>query len=281
MQQTNFPFEILVHEDASTDNTSVILREYEIKYPNLFRCVYQSENQFFKQNTLTNILFPMSKGKYIAFCEGDDYWTDPHKLQKQVDFLEENPDYNIVWTKFSKVDLIGNLIQHNLPEIPVHLYEVTVDNFFEHYRTFTLTTLVRRESICVEKIIRLKYAKDNTIFFMALKNSKGKILDINTACYRMHDGGTWSTISSFKQTLHNYNNVKEIRQKILGNNSLKLIEKSNIHWLVNSVCGVNNCKLSTVQGYKSIFWLIVKAATLRDKIRYGYWFLKFFTINKF
>ena len=82
MQKTNFQFEILVHEDASTDGTEEIVKLYEEKYPNLFRCVYQSENQFLKQNTLVNILFKMAKGKYIALCEGDDYWTDPYKLQK-------------------------------------------------------------------------------------------------------------------------------------------------------------------------------------------------------
>ena len=95
IQKTNFVFEILVHEDASTDKTALILKQYETNYPQLFRCVYQSVNQFAIQNTLVNILFPMAKGKYIAICEGDDYWTDPYKLQKQVDFLEANPEFSI------------------------------------------------------------------------------------------------------------------------------------------------------------------------------------------
>lgn len=97
MQKTSFAFEVLVHEDASSDSTGEILMEYELKYPNLFRCVYQKENQFLKQNTLVNILFRMAKGKYLALCEGDDYWTDPYKLQKQVDFLESNPTYSAVF----------------------------------------------------------------------------------------------------------------------------------------------------------------------------------------
>ncbi len=95
MQKTNFPFEIIVHDDASLDNTANIVKDYEVKYTDSFRCVYQSENQFYKQNVLINILFPMSQGKYIALCEGDDYWTDPYKLQKQVDFLEANPEYSL------------------------------------------------------------------------------------------------------------------------------------------------------------------------------------------
>jgi len=103
MQKTNFEFEILVHEDASTDTTANILKEYELKFPHLFRCVYQTENQFLKQNTLVNILFKMAKGKYIALCEGDDYWTDPVKLQKQVDFLEGNDRYGLVYTNYRKL----------------------------------------------------------------------------------------------------------------------------------------------------------------------------------
>lgn len=109
MQKTNFDFEILVHEDASTDKTAKILRDYELKYPNLFRCVYQTENQFYKQNVLTDILFPMAKGKYIALCEGDDYWTDPLKLQKQVDFLEKNKEFVISCHNSNIVNFDGSL----------------------------------------------------------------------------------------------------------------------------------------------------------------------------
>lgn len=106
MQKTNFAFEILVHEDASTDSTAVIIKEYEEKYPSLFRCVYQTENQFLKQNTLINILFKMAKGKYIALCEGDDYWTDALKLQKQVDLMENGEDVGLIYTNFAY--LIGS-----------------------------------------------------------------------------------------------------------------------------------------------------------------------------
>lgn len=100
IQQTSFPFEIIVHDDASTDNTAQIIREYELKYPDLFVSIYQSENQYSKKdvNIWTDITFPKARGKYIAICEGDDYWTDPYKLQKQVDFLEKNTDYNLVYS---------------------------------------------------------------------------------------------------------------------------------------------------------------------------------------
>ena len=96
MQETTFPFEIVVHDDASTDKTAVIIREYEEKYPKIVKPIYETENQYYKPgNPLGKIMNNACKGKYIARCEGDDYWTDAHKLQIQVDFLEAHPDYSM------------------------------------------------------------------------------------------------------------------------------------------------------------------------------------------
>lgn len=94
IQKTSFDFEILIHDDASTDNTAQIIQEYEEKYPKLVKAIYQSENQYSKGvRPINKFNFERAKGKYIAMCEGDDYWTDPLKLQKQVDFLEDNSDF--------------------------------------------------------------------------------------------------------------------------------------------------------------------------------------------
>ncbi len=92
-QQTTFEYEVLINDDASPDNTANIIREYEEKYPQLFRVFYQRENQYSQGvNVENDILIAAARGKYIALCEGDDYWTDPQKLQVQVDYLEANPD---------------------------------------------------------------------------------------------------------------------------------------------------------------------------------------------
>lgn len=99
MQKTNFAFEILIHDDASTDKTADIIREYEAKYPNLIKPIYQTENQHSKGIGAPRIFQePRVQGKYIAFCEGDDYWTDPFKLQKQYDAMEAHPEVDICAT---------------------------------------------------------------------------------------------------------------------------------------------------------------------------------------
>lgn len=94
MQKTNFRFEAIVHDDASTDGTATIIREYAVKYPDIIKPIFETENQYSKYGSFTplqKIMNEHTHGKYVAFCEGDDYWTDPQKLQKQVFFLETNP----------------------------------------------------------------------------------------------------------------------------------------------------------------------------------------------
>jgi len=91
-QETTFPVEILIHDDASTDGTTEILREFEAKYPQLFRTVLQTENQWSKGIKPRTFLDPMIRGEFIALCEGDDYWNDPQKLQKQIELLQSRLD---------------------------------------------------------------------------------------------------------------------------------------------------------------------------------------------
>ncbi|MFT7287552.1 MAG: glycosyltransferase involved in cell wall biosynthesis [Halieaceae bacterium] len=106
-QVTTFPFEIIVHDDASTDGSTEFLRDLQSRYPSILRLVIQTENQWSKGfRMLGEHIFPLAKGQFIAICDGDDSWTDPQKLQTQVDFLSTHDDYVLCFT-----DAVGILVE--------------------------------------------------------------------------------------------------------------------------------------------------------------------------
>ena len=191
MQKTTFPFEFLLHDDASTDGTTDIIREYEARYPDIIKAIYQTENQFSKGVQIwAKLLFPQARGKYIAMCDGDDYWTDPLKLQKQVDFLESHPDYTICGgkyrTKIMGQDEILGYIRKGKDPYPKGK-TVNFDNFFDTYLFFTLTICFRRE--CINNIYRHKICIDDAIYCEVLAKGKGFLFPDYFAMYRLHPGG--------------------------------------------------------------------------------------------
>jgi glycosyltransferase involved in cell wall biosynthesis len=135
LQQTSFPIEILIYDDASTDNTQKIIRGYETKYPDIIRTIYQKENQYSKgvRGIAGRFNFSRARGKYIALCEGDDYWTEPLKLQKQVDFLEKNPDFSMCSHEVETIyeaDWIGTKKERFNQSIQVAGFKDILDNHF-------------------------------------------------------------------------------------------------------------------------------------------------------
>jgi glycosyltransferase involved in cell wall biosynthesis len=119
MQKTNFPFEVIIHDDASTDGTADVVRRYAAEHPDVILPILQTENQWSRgEDVSETFVWPRARGKYIALCEGDDFWVDPYKLQKEVDFLEAHPSCVMVATKIRCVnsegaDLLNNSILDN------------------------------------------------------------------------------------------------------------------------------------------------------------------------
>ena len=159
MQKTNFRFEAIVHDDASTDGSAKIIREYAEKYPDIIKPIYETENQYSKRDgSLTRIMNTACRGKYIAICEGDDYWIDPLKLQKQVSILENNINVFMVYTGFKTVDEKGNLICRPLytdfmkKSKSGDIFKMLLHGNF----ILTLTTCFRREVLLLAEKNNLK-----------------------------------------------------------------------------------------------------------------------------
>lgn len=201
MQETSFPFEILIHDDASTDGTQDIIREYQQKYPEIVKPCLQTENQYSKGKGFIGleINFDRAKGKYVAICEGDDYWIDKHKLQRQFDALESSPDCSICYSAFETVDEAGERVR-------IPYYEQLIQDsrsgdilslLFYHNFILTPSVCVRREVFqgCKESGSFIDYS----IFLSAAIIGKAIFMKDALVAYRKHSSGmSTSNLSSVK-----------------------------------------------------------------------------------
>ena len=205
MQQTKVPFEILIHDDASTDSTQEILKGYQAKYPNLIFGIYQTENQWSKGVKRINpdFNFSRAKGKYIAMCEGDDFWTDPFKLQKQYEYLEANPDCSVCFTATT-------LYQDKNPE-KSEIYrpkKVNVDTIFTIEETIwkpgnfmtTVSMFFRTEYVkqLPEWVMEAPVGDMPLSLYLGTKGDYGYINDV-TCSYRLMASGSWSANKDFER----------------------------------------------------------------------------------
>lgn len=132
LMQKDVTFEIIIHDDASTDHTADIIREYESKFPELFKPIYQKENKYSQHIDFEKeYMIPLIKGKYVAMCEGDDYWTDPYKLKKQHDAMEVNPDCFMCLHNVMVVNEAGTPTGKYYPECQIKSGKMTSRYFFE------------------------------------------------------------------------------------------------------------------------------------------------------
>ena len=196
MQRTSFAFEVLVHDDASTDGTADIIREYEAKYPDIIKPIYQTENQYSKGPISSRFQYPRARGRYIAYCEGDDYWTDPDKLQKQYDAMEAHPEIDICAHSAFMVDAISKEhIKNIAPSDKKEVISVETVILGRGGYVFVATnSLFYRKSIIDEPQMRFKeyLPLDYTMQIRgALRGGMLYIPDFMSA-YRYLTSGSWT-----------------------------------------------------------------------------------------
>lgn len=191
-QETSFEYEILIHDDASTDRTPEIIREYEKKYPKLIKAIYQNENQYSKKVRITaNIQFPRAQGKYIALCEGDDYWTDKSKLQRQYDLLEKNPDINIcAHAAYNEID--GKIDGKLFPQKEDSIF--SVENVILNDGDFVATASLMIRRTVFENIYQFYNfsASDYAIQMMGAIEQGMIYIGRPMSIYRLRTPGSWS-----------------------------------------------------------------------------------------
>ncbi len=207
MQEAPFAYEILINEDASTDGTAAILKEYVDRYPDRVRVLFQEENQYHKvQSIYEDILLPLAKGRYIALCEGDDYWTDPHKLADQVAFLEEHPEVRACVTNTEVLDCRSNTVVRRV-NTSVKAHALSMRGLVQHlpedgFQTSSL--LVRKDSFALPKELVADTFGDlsRAVYFAATGGFW--YLPQTTGVYRYFSKGSFSerTYGKDRETYH-------------------------------------------------------------------------------
>jgi glycosyltransferase involved in cell wall biosynthesis len=206
-QETNFPFEIVIHDDASTDETQDIIREYAQRYPDLFFPLLQTENQYSKLGggIIVRFNYPRCRGRYIAICEGDDYWTDKYKLQKQFDFMEAHPEFNLCGHKAWKADDAGNHIAL-MGNFDKDVFEF--DDVAVRYRPIPTSSIFFRNNLDFPEWYYRVYGGDRACIYLNAQKGKIKIMDFIGSTYRVHAGGLEQRFKKEKFSLP-IRNIKE------------------------------------------------------------------------
>ena len=174
MQKTTFPVEILIHDDASTDGTEDLIRQYEKQYPRLSFPMYQKENQYSQgvRGMMLRFNFPRARGKYIALCEGDDYWIDPLKLQKQTKIFYENPDTVICGARAKTWSQKESKFTTIVPSLEKQITCMTPEDYF--YLGDWVKTCTRMASKESLMSVPLEYIRDyRKVHYLLAKNPNG------------------------------------------------------------------------------------------------------------
>jgi glycosyltransferase involved in cell wall biosynthesis len=270
MQKTNFKYEILIHDDASTDNTAKIIREYEKKYPEIIKPIYQKINQYSKKIKISIIYnYSRAKGKYIALCEGDDYWIDENKLQIQVEYMKRHPKCSLcthVAQKVSRDKKVIGVVRPNKGDKKYTTDDVILGGggMFATNSMFFHTNLVQSLPDFYKNAPVGDYPL--TIFLSLYGNIY--FIDKCMSAYRIMSEGSWSSniqANKSKKTEHN----KKITQMLYEINEytkykyLTAIEKHLVDNEVNLL--ISNNDRSILKSDK--YFQLRNKLTIKQKIK--------------
>ena len=195
-QQCSVPFRLYIGEDASTDETQAVCKELFEEHPEKIELLCSDESLGMHGNFST--LWKKSAGEFVAFCEGDDYWSDPLKLQKQLDFFEAHPAYSLCGT-FTDVlesnpDGEWRVVRQVRPPIIKETY--TFQEMIPSYGFHFSSVMLRRDAVQFPEWFETTYCVDRPLYLLAAQNGPVGLIPEVTSVYRLHDGGAWSTLNA-------------------------------------------------------------------------------------
>ncbi len=274
MQKTNFRFEAIVHDDASTDHTADIIREYAAKYPDIIKPIYETENQYSKHNgSLQKIMSEACKGKYRAMCEGDDYWTDPLKLQKQVDFMEEHEECSMTCSRVKRFSESKQLFIDDYGCYNHSQYIETIDVIEKGGLFISTCSIIYRNKILdnYPEYCKQCHVGDYPLQIMAAM--KGRIFYFNEimAVYRVDNPLSW--VGTLRKDSSFEKKIKGMRTEInmlqgfcLDYPSYKKYFENRINAYVISNFPNKKLKVESYREYRKEFKNEIKQLSLKDRI---------------
>lgn len=218
-QKCDFEFEVLIHDDASTDGTQGVIKEYWDKYPDIIKPILQTENQWSKKPGGINLRFnyPRASGKYIALCDGDDSWIDEKKLQKQINFLENNSDFSVVCSAYMLIEngektpiIRNNKISPEKDNEKGSEFDLDDHNRAWFWLVRPSTTVFRNLKDKVKLLEKYEFSFDVHLFYHLLKTGKGFYSKEVLVEYNRHHGGIYSGRSRQELLLAHYQILKEL-----------------------------------------------------------------------
>ncbi len=193
-QKTNFKYEVLIHDDASTDHTADIIRKYQSQYPDIIYAVLQTENQYSKGIPFVRIyMLPKARGKYVALCEGDDYWTDETKLQRQVDFMESHPDCSLCTHGYCSVDASSGSVLWVRRCLPGDGYILPEQIIMNRDVPQTATFLFRMQDFTIPNVLLGFGVEDYPRRLYSMLRGRIYYIDRVMSHYRHASEGSWTS----------------------------------------------------------------------------------------
>lgn len=266
MQETDFTFEVIIHDDASTDGATDIVKEYAAIYPDIIKPIIQTENQYSKHNDFNVIMklcLDRCGGKYIAFCEGDDYWIDPLKLQKQVDFLKNNSEFGMICSDCHKLMPDGAKIyhQHTTKEALI-----LSDILYSRNKISTLTVVLKRKLLNdypFEIISKYNWPLiDFPMWIWILSKEKCHHMNWSTSIYRVLNNSASHNPDEKKQFLFSLSifEIQETMCKLLHRRNLFPIYIRKLLFIIQSVAAKPSKDIYRMK------YLFIKAYQKNEKI---------------
>ena len=274
MQRTNFPFKAVVHDDCSTDSSAAIIREYAEKYPDIIEPIYEKENLYSKRDgSLRQAMdkATLNRSPYVAYCEGDDFWIDPDKLQKQVDYLDTHPDVSMCFSACQTLAEDGLSDAFEGKNVEDRFYSAS--ELMAVWRVPTASICLRSDILQDPRMLDPKRPTvygDIIVILTAAHHGKVRGMKERMTTYRINRGGVTRnpahTLNIARRRLGHY-------QYIAAN--FPLVDKKLMnHFFFGSQCGLLLCKGVTIREKCIALYRLFKFNTFQALIMIFYHYYK-------